>query len=93
MPTQYELESRWITQEGVPGVSYRFSDIVRIKAGDYRGQTAEVIALLSIDPEPKYGVILPPHEKFVMLSQEELEFTGRNTGRTLSVRMPGEKPG
>jgi len=92
MPTQYELESRWITDEGIPGVNYRFSDLVRIRAGDYEGQTAEVIALLSIDPEPKYGVILPPNEQFLMLSQQELEFTGRSTGRTLSLRRPGEKP-
>jgi hypothetical protein len=35
--TQYELESRWITEEGVPGVVHRFSDLVQIKSGDYSG--------------------------------------------------------
>ena len=33
--TQFVLESRWITAEGIPGVSYRFSDLVRIKSGEY----------------------------------------------------------
>ena len=28
--TQYELESRWVTAEGIPGVNYRSSDLVRI---------------------------------------------------------------
>jgi len=91
-PTQYELESRWITSEGIPGVIDRYSDLVRIKSGENPGQTAEVIALLSIDQEPTYGVILPPNEKFVVIPQQHLEGTGTNAGRRLIVRKPGEKP-
>ena len=81
--TQYELESRWVTAEGISGVSYRFSELVRIKSGEYSGQTAEVIALLSLEPEPMYGVTLPPNEK--VLPQSELEPTGSTAGRTLEL--------
>ena len=83
--TQYELESRWTTVRGIAGVSYRFSDLVRIKSGEYSGQTAEVIALLSLEPEPMYGVTLPPDEEFVVLPQSELEPTGSTAVRTLEL--------
>ena len=86
--TQYELENRWLTPEGIPGVSYRFSDLVRISSGEYFGQTAEVIALLSTEPEPVYLVVLPPNEKSVVLSEPELEPTGSNRGRTLELFKP-----
>jgi hypothetical protein len=92
-PTQYQLESQWITKEGIPGVSYRFSDLVRITSGEHSGQTAEVIALLSIEPQPTYGVVLPPNEKFLVLAQYDLEGTGTTAGRTLILHEPGEKPG
>jgi hypothetical protein len=78
--TQYELESRWVTPEGISGVSYRFSDLVRIKSGAYSGQTAEVISLISLEPEPLYMVVLPPNEKSVVLPQSELEPTGSTGG-------------
>jgi hypothetical protein len=78
--TQYELESRWITQEGIPGVSYRFSDFVRIQSGEYASQTAEVISLLALEPEPMYMVVLPPNEKSVVLPQSELAATGSSGG-------------
>jgi hypothetical protein len=84
--SQYELESRWITPEGIAGVLYRFSDLVRIRSGEYAGQTGEVIALLSIDPEPFYMVVLPPNEKSVVLPQQELESAGSNAGRTLELK-------
>ena len=86
--SQYDLESRWVTAAGIPGVSYRFSDLVRIKSGEYFGQTAEVIALMSIEPEPVYGVVLTPDEKFVVLSQQDLDSTGSTRGRTLTLHKP-----
>jgi hypothetical protein len=91
-PTQYELESRWITSEGIPGVSYRYSDLCRIKSGEHAGKSAEVIALLSIDPQPTYGLVLQPDEKFVILPQSEIESTGLNASGTLILHKPGEKP-
>jgi len=86
--TQYELENGWVTAEGMPNVCYQFSDLVRIKSGEHTGQTAEVIALLALEPEPVYGVTLPPNEKFVVVLQGELEPTGSSAGRTLSLRRP-----
>jgi hypothetical protein len=88
--SQFELESRWLTAEGVPGVNYRFSDLVLIKSGEYSGQTAEVIALLAIEPEPVYIVVLPPNERSVVLPQSELESTGAAAGRTLELVPPGQ---
>jgi len=87
--TQYDLESQWIAKDGVPGVSYRFSESVRIKSGEYSGQVAEVIALISVEPEPIYVVVLPPKEKSVVLPQSELEATGSAGGRTLELRTKG----
>jgi hypothetical protein len=81
--TQQELESRWQTTEGIAGVRYRFSDLVIIKSGRNAGKTAEVIALISLDPEPIYLVVCPPKEHSEALPQSELEPTGANTGRTL----------
>ena len=86
--TQYELENRWVTAEGIPNVNYRFSDLVRLRSEEYSGQTAEVIALLGLEPEPVYGVTLPPNEKFVVVPQGELEPSGLSAGRTLSLRKP-----
>ena len=90
--TQYELESRWITAEGIPGLSHRFGDLVRIKSGEHSGRTAEVIALIAIEPEPIYMVVLPPNEKSVVLAQSELETTGSSDGRTLQIMPPGQTP-
>lgn len=86
-PTQYELESRWVNY-GIPGVSHHFSDLVRIKSGEDVGRIAEVIHLLAIDPEPIYGVVLPPNERFVRLPESQLEATGSNAGRTLILHKP-----
>lgn len=90
--TQYELESRWLTAAGVAGVNYRFSDLVRIRSGEYAGHAAEVIALLALDPEPMYMVIVPPNEKImivpqksVVLPQSELEPTGATGGSALEL--------
>lgn len=91
-PTQYDLESRWITTEGIPDVAYRFSDLVQIKSGEYSGQTGEIIALISVQSEPVYGVVLPPDEKFVIVPERELDPTGSNAGREKVLRPPGEFP-
>jgi hypothetical protein len=91
-PTQYDLESAWITSEGIPGVSYRYGDIVRVRTGERAGETGEIIALHSIHPEPNYGIVLPPNEKFVWMLQHDLESAGSNSGRTLTLIKPGEKP-
>jgi hypothetical protein len=90
--TQYELESQWTAPEGISGVSHRFSDLVRIKSGECSGQTAEVIALLALEPEPTYGITLPPNEKFMVLLQSELEAIGSTGGRTLELMPPGRTP-
>jgi len=92
MPTQYDLERAWTASAGIPGVNYRYGEIVRIKMGDHVGQTGEVIALFAIDPEPKYGIVLPPNEKFVWVVQSDLESTGVNSGGTLTLIKPGEAP-
>ena len=92
MPTQYDLESRWMTSEGIPGVDYRYGDTVRIKTGNHAGATGEVIALYSIEPEAKYGIALPPNEKFVWVLQQDLEGTGSNSGKTLTLIKRGEPP-
>jgi hypothetical protein len=83
---QYELESLWITSDAIPGVDYKFGDLVRVESGEYAGQTGEVIALLAIDPEPVYLITLPPDEQSVVLRQLELEATGTTTGRTLVLK-------
>jgi hypothetical protein len=59
---------------------------VRIRSGEYSGKTAEVIALLSLEPEPRSGVTLPPNEKFLVLPQNQLEPTGSTNGRTMQKR-------
>ena len=90
--TQFDLESQWITPAGVPGVNYRFSDLVVIKTGKYSGQTAEVISLIGLDPEPTYVVVLPLDEKSAVLPQSELDPTGSSRGRTLKLFPPGQLP-
>jgi hypothetical protein len=87
--TQYELESLWITPEGIPGVNYRFSDLVRIRSGEHSGETAEVISLISVEPEPVYMVEFSPCGRSVPFSEGELEATGLSRGRTLKLMPPG----
>ena len=89
-PTQHDLESRWITAEGIPGVNYRYGDIIRIITGDHAGEDAEVIALLSINPEPKYGVRFWPNEEFLWVSQCDVQSTGSNSGGRLTLMKHGE---
>ena len=91
-PSMYDLESRWISAEGIPEVRHNYGDIVRIKSGDNAGETGQINALSTIEPEPKYGVILPPNEKFIWVLQKDLESTGKNSGRTLTLMKAGEKP-
>jgi hypothetical protein len=93
MPTQYELESQWTTAEGIAGVRYRYSDLVRIKAGDHAGETGEIITLLALTPEPTYGIVLPPNEKFVIVPEQNLEGIGSNAGGKLTLMPPGVPPG
>ena len=83
--SQYELESRWVTAAGIPGVMFRFSDLVRINSGDYSGQTGEVIALLTIEPVPVYMIEFP-NGKSVISSQNDLESAGASAGRTLDLK-------
>lgn len=92
-PTQYDLESQWITPEGIPNVGYRFSDLVRINSGEYSGMTGEIISLISVQSEPVYGIVLPPDEKFVIVTERELDPTGSNAGRKLILHPPGEPSG
>ena len=91
--TQYELETLWITPEGIPGVTCRFSDLVRIKSSEHFGKTVEVISLISIEPEPIYMVELLPHGPSKVLPQSEIEPTGQSRGRTLKLMPPGSHPG
>jgi len=91
-PTQYDLESRWITAAGIPGVTYYYGDIVRIKGGEHTDETGEVIALLAIDPQPRYGIVFPPNEKFLSISQDDLESTEHSSGGMLTLVKPGEPP-
>jgi hypothetical protein len=92
MPSQYDLESRWINRDGIPRVEFRYGDFVTIKTGEHAGVTAQVIALYSTEPEPKYGVVFPPNEKFAWMRQQDLENTGTNSGATLTLMKPGEPP-
>lgn len=89
--TQYELESRWITADGIAGVSYRFGDLVLIKSGANSGQRAEVVSLLSSEPEPVYVVELLNTECEVV-SESALEPTGSTSGRPLKLKPPGSLP-
>jgi hypothetical protein len=90
MPTQYDLECRWISSEGIPAVEFRYGDIVKIKAGDHAGFEAQVISLYATEPEPLYGVTFPPNEKFAWIRQQDLEGTGTNSGATLILKKRGE---
>jgi hypothetical protein len=89
--SQYEIESRWITPDGIAGVAFRFGDIVRLKKAEFSDELFVVIALVSLSPTPMFGVT-SPDEKYVTALQEELESTGRSTGRKLIIKKPGEKP-
>jgi len=90
--SQYEIESQWITPDGIAGVAFRFGDIVRLKKAEFSDELFVVIALVSLSPTPMFGVTRLPDEKYVTALQEELESTGRSTGRKLVIKKPGEKP-
>lgn len=85
--TQYEIEKLWIS-EGL-NVAFQFGDVVRLKAGDRRGETGEVIALFKLEPVPTYLVELPDG-KSVVAPESELESTGVNSGRILILRKEGD---
>ena len=83
--TQYELESQWITTEGIAGVTYRFGDIVLLTAGERTEQSGVVVALLSTTPEPTY-VVEFSDRRSVVAPQGELQSTGSSSGRTPHLR-------
>ena len=90
--TQYDLETRWITPEGIDGVDFRFGDVVRVNKDEHRDELYEVIALVSVTPQPQFIVTRVPDEHSLSVLQEDLESVGENTGRKLDPRPPGEKP-
>ena len=90
--SQFENESQWITADGIPGVEFRYGDIVRVRKAACSDELFVVIALVSLDPQPMFGVTRLPDEKYVTALQEELESTGRSSGRRLVIKKPGEKP-
>ena len=55
---QFELERLWASVPGIEGVAFRFSDAVRIKAGEHAGEMGSVVSLLAVEPMPTYVVEL-----------------------------------
>lgn len=55
---QYELEQLWV-RGSLPGVAYRFGDVVRLKFGERAGESGRVVALLAVEPAPDYIIELP----------------------------------
>ena len=88
--TQYDLETRWITEAGIPGVNRRYGDLVRFKSGKNTQREGVVIALLRTDPEPFYVVEFPEGSSGGAV-ETEIEFV-RNTGRKLTIMPPGVLP-
>jgi hypothetical protein len=64
--------------------------VVRLKAGDRRGETGEVIVLFTLEPVPTYMVELPDGTSEVAL-EPELETTGAKSGRILIHKEWDEK--
>ncbi len=83
--SQYDLESQWLTAEGIGGVNIRYGDVVRVKKPDYRDQLFVVISLMALTPTPTFGVTRSTDEHFLIVSQEELVPTGVNSGRKLTL--------
>jgi hypothetical protein len=52
---QYELEELWV-KGSLPGLDYRFGEMVLIKRGEHADEVARVVALIRIDPTPVYVV-------------------------------------
>lgn len=90
--TQYDLECQWITDEGIHGVDICYGEQVRVKRPEHRDDEFIVIALLSLNPTPTFGVTRTTDEHFLVVSQEELEATGVSSDRKLVLHKPGEKP-
>lgn len=90
--TQYDLETQWITPEGVDGVDFRFGDVVRVNKDELRDELYEVVALVSVTPKPLFIVTRVTDERSLTVLQEDLESVGENTGRKLDPRPPGGKP-
>ncbi|MDD5756927.1 MAG: hypothetical protein PHR23_06570 [bacterium] len=70
---QRDLEARWITPDGIPGVLFRFGNSVRVIAGECAGQTGRVVALLSLEPEPLYVIEFMQTGKSVNVIQSALK--------------------
>ena len=68
---QYELEGLWVNSS-LPGVAYRFGDVVRVTSGEQAGEAGRVVALLTIEPGPVYVIELPTGRSLV-LPQSDLE--------------------
>jgi hypothetical protein len=71
--TERDLESRWTTPEGIPGVNFRFGDMVQVCSGDEAGQTARVVALLSVEPTPQYVLEFMSTGESLRVIQREIE--------------------
>ena len=52
--TQYEIEQLWL--RSALNVTYRFNQAVLIKSGERAGETARIVALFELEPDPHYIV-------------------------------------
>lgn len=71
--TQRDLEARWVTPEGIPGVAFRFGDNVRVCSGKEAGKIGRVVALLAIEPVPLYVLEFMSTGESLNVLQSEIE--------------------
>lgn len=45
-----EVNKLWYELKPIEGLMFKYNDYIKIKAGEYAGQFASVISLLSIEP-------------------------------------------
>lgn len=72
MPVEQSVIEDWLAGRAIPGVAFRLNELVRILAGQAAEQSAWVVCLVELEPEPLYTVELVPGRADLHVTQSAL---------------------
>ena len=70
-----EADKLWFNSEPIDGVLFAYNDYVQIKSGEFAGEGASIISLISLEPVSYLVELDLPKGGDIKISQTEIEKT------------------